>query len=144
MREILFKGKRKDNGNWAFGGIWREEGVVFIVGKVRYYPDTRDWDTMEYYESHHHYVTSKIRIDPETIGQYTGLVDKNDNKIFEGDIVKTVEGSFKVVCEKGAFWLYDEMLLSNDHLDFLASYEAEAIEVVGNIHDNPELLGEHS
>ena len=52
----------------------------------------------------------------------------------------TPEGAYKVVYDHGAFWLYDPMLICNDHLDFLGNYIPEAIEVLDNIHDNPELV----
>lgn len=84
-------------------------------------------------------------VDPSTLGECTGLTDKNGKLIFEGDIVKTLETDsngkqrcFPVVQSHGAFWLYHELLDSK--LDFLGSYEKEALEVIGNIHDNPELL----
>lgn len=118
MREILFRGKRRDTGEWSYGSLQCFKGYSIF--------DTI-WKNF-------------ITVNSKTVGQYTGLKDKNDTMIFEGDIVKTVEGPFKVVCEHGAFWLYDELLLSNDHLDFLGAYKTEAIEVIGNIYDNPELL----
>ena len=118
MREILFRGKRKDNGEWSYGSLQCFKGYSIF--------DTI-WKNF-------------VVVNSKTVGQYTGLKDKNGMRIFEGDIVKTVEGPFKVVCEHGAFWLYDELLLSNDHLDFLGSYISSAIEVIGNIYDNPELL----
>ena len=118
MREILFRGKRRDTGEWSYGSLQCFKGYSIF--------DTI-WKNF-------------ITVNSKTVGQYTGLKDKNGTMIFEGDIVKTVEGPFKVVCEHGAFWLYDELLLSNDHLDFLGTYKTEAIEVIGNIYDNPELL----
>lgn len=91
------------------------------------------------------YTSFPFQVAPETVGQFTGLTDKNGNKIFEGDIVKTLETDsngeqrcFPVVQSHGSFWLYDEFLDSK--LDFLGSYHKEALEIIGNIHDNPELF----
>lgn len=144
MREILFRGKRIDDGDWATGGIWIEEGVVFIVGKTRYYPDTRDWDTMEYYETHPHYVTNKIRIDQETIGQYTGFKDKNGKKIFEGDILKcTLCGEHRSVVfdeHYGEFEFDNRDPVENPDGSCLCC-DHDVYEIIGNVHDNPELLG---
>ena len=148
MREILFRGKQIADGEWVTGSIWIEEGRVFIVGKIRYYPDTRDWDTMEYYETHPHYVTSKIRIVQETVGQYTGLVDKNGNKIFEGDILKytprpNCEIYYKVIWQQ-EYSRFALVQWSTHKYQLYEWAELEKVkymcEVIGNIHDDPELL----
>lgn len=122
MREILFRGKRVSDGEWVYGNL-------FI-------PDREDTPTQICIG------TSIIRITydviPETVGQYTGLKDKNDKRIFEWDVVKTSHkngviewcdycASFVVLC-KGTF--VTENTLSGH----------EELEVIGNIHDNPELL----
>ncbi len=130
IREILFRGKRKDSGEWVYGffwkDIWGDGESCYILYDGENYP-----------------------VDPATRGQYTGLTDKNGVKIFEGDIVRTLETDiygeqrcFPVVYVKGAFWLYDKYLLDNQGLDFLAPYCKEAFEVKGNVYDNPELLEE--
>ena len=124
MREILFRGKRIDSGEWVYGG-YRVEKIgeypiaVFIIEHL----------TSGVFENH--------RVDPETVGQYTGLNDKNGKKIFEGDIVNityntTVENA--VIEYKGASF-YGSTFADCWELDNY--YE---IEVIGNIHDNPELL----
>lgn len=133
MREILFRGKRTDNGEWIQGFyvfLGRENHCIF-TGRLDI---TRGSIGYEYF-----------KVDPETVGQFTGLIDKNGIKIFEGDIIKTLETDsngeqrcFPVIQSHGAFWLYDEWL--DDKLDFLGSYEESALEVIGNIHDNPKLL----
>ena len=78
---------------------------------------------------------------PESVGQYTGLTDKNGKKIFEGDIVKTSHGGStyyaKIEWDDGSFWV-------TNHDIQMPSYISEVsktyLEVIGNIHDNPELL----
>ena len=130
MREILFRGKRIDNGKWIEGLPYKAKygGISSIV----------DID-----EERH-------LIIPETVGQYTGLTDKNGKRIFEGDIVKCIEITrYKeieyispVVFLDGSWFLHE----SEDCDVYLYNYDTEGIErlweieVIGNIHDNPELL----
>ncbi len=131
MREILFRGKRKDNGEWI-------EGYYVCLGNYHYIL-TGKLDVAKGYPDFVHY-----NVIPETIGQYTGLQDKNGTKIFEGDIaiihspnIGDDEGYFIIVWDDDStrFVLRGETL----ECDFEDFYSTE-IEVIGNIHDNPELL----
>ena len=125
MHEILFRGKRTDNGEWETGSlvIIRDgcsDKEVFIADKMTGY---------------------HTPVIPETVGQYTGLTDKNGVRIFEGDIVSLVKHDsliYKVVYVPCRYELVNSKGVNCFVLDI---YKSENIEVIGNIHDNPELLG---
>ena len=124
-REILFKAKRKDNGKWVEGYYRR----IPCMGMLEHYIMPRNpKNRMEQYA-----------IDPDTICQYTGLTDKNGQKIWENDIVhcgtklRVSWHHFKaswVLSKKG--WLYNHF--------FGEAVEPEDVEVVGNVLDNADLL----
>ena len=132
MREILFRGKRLDNGEWVYG-------YYVHIGPVSC---QRAYIIPEY--------TSAIyvkEVDPSTVDQYTGLMDKNYKRIFEGDIVSTDiarpylivefrDGCFMFNCNDGGKDYYDIMLPILED----AQTEYKYGEIIGNIHDNPELL----
>lgn len=133
-REILFRGKRVDNGEW-------------IEGNLLTYPsgDTRIAITVSGHKNPAIYGSLEFVI-PETVGQYTGLTDKNGKKIFEGDIVtdlRIFNPKTKYVCvfQHGSFGL---KVRQNDveHFYSLTSIYNALYEVVGNVHDNSELLEE--
>ena len=134
MREILFRGKRVDNGEWIQGDIvqFPVHGVVRIVEQESSYKDAE--------------------VDSDTVGQYTGLTDKNGKKIFEGDILKIYEGSEddgykirKVYSYGGVLCVdYETSEWDFNALAFLDSDNVFTFEVIGNIYDNPELVGGES
>lgn len=147
MREILFRAKRKDNGEWIEGGYAEHEGKVFIVTWVRYIPDTRDWDTADYYENNPHYNSALIEVIPETVCQYTGMTDRDEKKIFEGDICEFSVFDYNghdtqykgvVVYCGSRFMLWESKeseYYGNDggfDLDWVVSQDDE-FEVIGNI-----------
>ena len=129
MREILFRGKSVDTNEWLYGHYVHQYGADMI-----YLPDGVD---REYGFDYYH-------IQLETIGQYTDLTDKNGKKIFEGDIIKSCEYDdiyFVKYCADDnypAFDIVPEMNIECNGLSHL--HIVEGIEVIGNIHDNPELL----
>lgn len=125
MREILFRGKRirqNDEGiiEWVYGHYYDVYGVPNIE------QNNKSFD-----------------VDPETVGQFTGLIDKNGVKIFEGDIVtipKTTNRKYSIdyVADLAMYVIHDNSDMGNDK-DFTAFFGME-LEVIGNIYDNLELL----
>ena len=123
MREIIFRGKRVDNGEWVEGYFVN----LWLVNYQKHQPIITDNNAVSY------------EIDPSTVGQYTGLCDKNGKKIFEGDIF---EWGYAGVKEFRYVIVYDAELTSfigERHFGFV-SLNGVDVEVIGNIHDNPELL----
>lgn len=127
MREILFRGKRIDNGEWAFGFFTESPSGNFYITETVCG------------------CASPKRVDSETVGQYTGLNDKNGKKIFEGDICRVCLDP--EICVGKIIW--DDKIASYNILFYdgkcvlpldlwLARNNPVWIEVIGNIHDNPE------
>lgn len=130
MREILFRGKRADNGEWIEGFFAKEEKKSYIVRNkhktgVLFFVD---------------------EVDPETVGQYTGLTDENGTKIFEGDIVKCHDCLLRsdqpfhefigyVDFADGSFVIRSDCFSHYRWVDY-------EVEVIGNIHDDKEILND--
>lgn len=138
MREILFRGKRLDNGEW-------------VEGNLIQYPLSSYFHIM----SNHGFDDARCVL-PETIGQFTGLTDKNGKKIFEGDIVHAVYQVGYVGCKNidygigvvkycasyyGGASYQIEIIGDSGSRVFTASLE-NGVEVIGNVYDNPELIKE--
>ena len=144
MREILFRGKRIDNGEWVYGYVF-DDGMadnkqVFVGGLT--VSDAKR-NTCDRYEVGLDFE----EVDPTTIGQYTGLADKNGAKIFEGDVVLVNwfgdNGKFVVGYEGGSFFPYQIGCKFNFNSlwdVWSQDYDGTIMEVIGNIHDNPDLL----
>ena len=126
MREILFRGKITDNGEWV-------EGYYCLI-PAGYGISEEDIHEITTINCNHSW-----EVDPATVGQYTGLTDKNCKKIFEGDIVDILTENEElglVVYEDGGFLVEADGFC----VDFHANINGTDLEVIGNIHDNPELL----
>lgn len=129
MREILFRGKRTDNGEWVEGYLTRAQGMY----------------TIQYEDQEGFYCED--RVITETVGQFIGLTDKNGKKIFEGDIVQKILG-FKYITNNryAVQWEdyscgFEPFSDSKENCGHCGGGEDPArMEVIGNIHDNPELL----
>lgn len=136
-REIKFRGKRIDKDVFVFGdiltGMGYKKGKFYILPHLTYYPG--DCNSLDGYE-----------VIPETVGQFTGLLDKNGKEIYEGDVIRTkrygvVHGQsntqgadlFRVVYKNAQFYI-------DNKLRHFYLQDSKCNEVIGNIHDNPELL----
>lgn len=133
MREIKFRGKRTSNGEWATGDLLTHGASFRVIHKNGIH----------------------LRVEDETIGQYTGLKDSKGNEIYEGDIIKfsykplypLSDSEFdEVVICRVAVCLTGEFILEKSRSDefeeslFRAVNYDSDLEVIGNIHENPELL----
>lgn len=133
MREILFRGKRIDNGEWA-------EGYYVPIGEYHYILTGR-LELVPYLGFEH------FLVNPETVGRFTGLTDKNGVKIFEGDIIKHTQvylhgkvKSFGYVKWSTAYACWLAGGYTNGRADMFLGDQSYKLEVLGNIYDNPELL----
>ena len=130
MREILFRAKIKTDNTQYKKDDWVQGDYVRIIDGKRFIP----------------HIYSKGEIIENTISQYTGLTDKNGKKIFEGDIVKAQDDVYgspfyygivgKVVYNETAFFIETANIIDSQYL----FNECAVYEVIGNIHDNPELM----
>ena len=146
-REILFKAKRVDNGEWVYGWLIKcEYGMCISADDALCHVDGCEWNFID------------VEVDPSTVCQYTGLTDQNGVKIFDGDIAKIhyffenydpdTLGDFNdeanVIGKLSITYMgvYFESANAEGYLcDYLEEPEEE-LEVIGNIFDNPELLEE--
>lgn len=138
MREILFKAKRLDNGEWVEGSLVRSEDVDDDF-KVIIIPLKESWMYTEEYSNDIGF-EGWYKVDPTTLCQFTGLVDKNGKRIWENDIVRNEEGDIGVVQwfeEHAAFMIWNK---TKNCVCYLAENDFSKIEIVGNEFDNPELL----
>lgn len=135
MREILFRGKHQETGKWVYGSFIPDLMEVYQNG-----PDgwLGDWGFIKPFEKDKNGMRHMTYVQRDTVGQYTGLTDKNGVKIFEGDIVfyENTGSIFEVRYNFSEFLLVDKARLFHEIPLIIDDY----FEVIGNIYDNPELM----
>ena len=136
MREILFRGKRLDNGEWVEGAFVGKYDPLLCISYAFIIAQKPKDSFVTWYA-----------VDPNTVGQCTGMLDQNDSRIFEGDIVQDMKGTIYMVVWGGAgFSLrYDPPHAHGHHCELLPlhnywSAHGAIVVIIGNIHDNPDLL----
>lgn len=147
MREIEFRGKCLDSGTWVYGSlfnnIWRKSAdgsrVCYIFADDMLDDDNGCGDSWEDFAS----VADQYEVDPATVGQYTGMKDKNGKKVFEGDVMRFTTEFGETVTSEVAFmdgYFYVQGEADDDIYGIIYAVEAMNAEVLGNIHDKPCLL----
>lgn len=127
MREILFRGKRTDNGEWAEGDLYRKTDALGEKETIIFQDKGAD-------------AFKKNFVNSETVGQYTGLKDKNGNKIFEGDILKYSSEIFYVNYNERFATFECKHYNNMRNTPSITPITCGRMEVIGNIFDNHELL----
>lgn len=123
MKEILFRGQKVDNGEWTEGYLFKQWNRTFLLWGM-----TGD-------------IPNMIEVIPETVGQFTGLTDKNGKKVFEGDVVEYAGSCGEIVFAecRGSFFGREKDMYC-EWLSTLPRYGTGIMEIIGNIYDNKEIL----
>lgn len=126
MRTIKFRGKSINTGQWNYGELFSFSDGKLGVGKA--YMQTSFW---------------KVLVEPETVGQFTGLTDKNGKEIYEGDLIRFSDRIGKVTWHTPSAQFDSELVKIIQralYYENRSNDQWKRFEVIGNIHENPELL----
>ena len=161
MREIIFRGKRLDNGEWAEGYLYEHEPALVGIASENDEPEPSKWfiERTGFADWNMPRPIGFVEVDPSTVGQYTGLKDNNGKRIFEGDILhiaRTADGlggyyqppldyPVNVVVKWDlCAWMWETLCEDKRFISFPDAWCHYECEVIGNAHDNPELLKEEA
>lgn len=154
-REIKFRGKRKDNGEWMYGNLFVPNKMVSGVyicpdtTYVNFAPGIEDVVPLIEAIKHGCTLGRFIEVNPETIGEYTGLLDKNDKEIYEGDFINCNESEAGITKRemKNCLVTWSKVLCAYDYCPNGKTSQPHQLicyalsrEIIGNKFDNPELL----
>lgn len=159
MREIIFRGKRLDNGEWVYGWPFADTADCSLkkAGKCQCPHDGSEYFIVEWDDVFHEY--EERQVIPNTVGQYTGLKDKHGKQIFEGDILHIARiadglgGYYQppldypvnvVVKWDLCAWMWETLCDDKRYITFPDAWCHYECEIIGNVHDNPELLKEEA
>lgn len=128
-REIKFRGKSLKNKKWVYGDLMSNIcGTRIVRYKETDKGGTKraDWDYID--------------VDPNTVGQFTGLTDSASKETYEGDIVKDEIGEVYEICWYADLAAFMAEMIDNERAFLITDIGAKNMKVVGNIHDNPDLI----
>lgn len=147
MREILFRGKRLDNGEWVDGYLYEHEPALVGIVSENDVPEPSKWFIARtgFADWNMPRPVEFVEVDPSTVGQYTGLKDMNDKRIFEGDILGSRYGDLypdDVAIEVVKWFRNGWYIQQGENLPDALDEDGvlPGSEIIGNITDNPELL----
>ena len=127
-REIRFRGKRIDTGEWVYGNLLQVSGLCFIVKNIEELTEKP---------------FNACLVDADTVGQYTGLKDRQKQDIYDGDLLKSGDIIFEVWwSDDAACYMLDMVNPFKEMSTSMSSADVHKMVIIGNIHDNPELLEE--
>lgn len=141
MREILFKAKRIDNGEWVEGYLVKACQNTYPNGYEIIDAHGINYDELDCWQP----FFISYEVDEKTICQYTGITDKNGNKIWENDIIRHEDLTngryiFREQPVKNSYVKWNKSCTRFERSDGGSLYHSKKVEVVGNIFDNPDLL----